>query len=747
MYFPMDFAAPRCFSRFGQCEFLELDGQELDISNFHTRLIVSPSKEILVPTYHRHRWSLPEADIDATTLLSDLGQLAPTVVKEFIPKHYAERSFPLRLLNDIDFQGIEDGYIALSYCRKKFHPETPMSVVTHIAFGWWQEVDQLPMPTSDVIFQAVLQEKRVNEGIWYDQLCIDQNDEAERVASIGAIDSIYKNARIVIVALDDIAVLPEEERLLRYYVEQYNFSKLSYDQQPNVALSPPLMQQKPLLFSFLERILSSSWFDRAWCAHEMKSGQSHVFMVPCYTPYNDGISTVIRFTGAFFLHLLVLGSEVTSPAPAYHGKVRSLHNFFHRRISSNEDDHLAAQRPDTPRTFISDRVALVPTIAETFRLQAGGNPRLPEHLRRQDANRDKMGIALNASGLPLAITTANPLSRPDIEDECLRSLLLVGLAARDPVALCTTGTHLRLHDGSTSWLTRPTTLDVDSDLPAPPRFSKSLNPITQGSDGRAEYVQLGLVFLELPNRTQPSPNFLAHVSRARTYIDLCIQYKLPGSGLWNLSQISGHPRALSTRNIFIQTLACAFQCGSQWLLEVSSGLKSHNASMLEPHVIDVLLNPLLVIENYILAQDGQVALSRLLSFLSTVITSGIPWASGAAEHSHGPLIVTAPSSQSTYDANSSTQTHGGRAVLFAPFEHSKTLVVAVPAAVKDAHYHKLARSWVLTSSSRYTSSPTQPASWTLHSKGILFSDENFKAALQRCTDRRHRVYGPPAHRV
>jgi hypothetical protein len=456
---------------------------------------------------------------------------------------------------------------------------------------------------------------------------------------------------------------------------------------------------------------------------------------------------VIRFTGEFFLHLLTLGSEVVSSGPAYHGKLRSLHDFFHRRTISTKDIILAAQRPDTPQMSNSDRVALIPNIAETFRLQAGGSPRLPEYLRRQDANRDKMGIALNASGLPLAITTANPLSRPNIEDECLRSLLLVGLAARDPVALCTTGTHLRLHDGSTSWLTRPTTLDVNFNLPAPQRFNKSMNPITQGSDGRAEYAQLDLIFLELPHRTQPSPSFSAHVIRARTYIDLCIQYKLHASGLWNSWQVPGHPRVLTMRNIFIQTLACAFQCGPQWLLDVSSGLKPYATTTLEPNIIEILLNPHLIVENYILLEEGQIALSLLLSFLSTVITSGIPWASGAAEYNYGPLIVTGPSSQSMYDTNDLGQTYGGQAIIFAPFEHSKTLLVAVPTAVKEAHYDNLARGWVLTSKNPYTGSPKRTVSWTLQSKGVIFGDGNFRAALERCSEmevRNHRVYGPSA---
>lgn len=741
---------PQYYSRLGHCEFLDIDEDELDTSNLHAHVVQSPTREILLSSHRRFGIYRSETNINAAALLSELSRLAPSVAKDFIPKLHAESSLPLRLLNDVDFQGEEEGYIAMSYCRKKLMPDTPRRVITPVGFlpfGWTKEIEQFPLPASNAVFQAVLRERRIGEGLWYDQICVDQEDEAERVAATGATDIIYKNARAVVVALDDITITPEEEQFLRYYIDHYSRSQQPHNQQPYVGLVPPVMSQYPALWSFLERILSSSWFERAWCAHEMKMGQSHVFILPCYSHHEDDVRTVLRFTGEFFLHLLVLSSEIyTTIPPACHRKIRSLHDFFHGKIVLNEDAILAMQRPDTPQMPISDRVALIPTIAETFQLQAGGNPRLSQHLRQLDANRDKMGIALNGSGLPLAMTIANALSRPNLEDECLRSLLLVGLAARDPVALCTTGTHLQLHDGSVSWLSRPTLLDVNATRPTPPRFTQTMTPITQGSDGRAEYAQLDLVFLELPHRIQPNPNFPIQVARARTFVDLCVQYQLDGSALWNSWQIPGHPRAQTMRNTFIQTLACIFECGPQWLLELSPRLQQPNTSLLEPHVVEMLLNPHLIIQNYILLPEGQAALSLLLTLTSTLITSGIPWASGVTERHCGPLIITAPTTTSDFDSSASA--HGGKAIIFAPFEHSRTLLIAVPDAVKDAHYDNLARGWVLTSMNPYTGSPKRTVSWTLQSKGVIFGDSHFTADLQRCGEmdvRNHRVYGPSAH--
>ncbi|KAF2130602.1 hypothetical protein P153DRAFT_356334 [Dothidotthia symphoricarpi CBS 119687] len=732
------------FSRVGQCEFLEID-DDLDMSSLQTRLIESPTREILLSDRRSWTPSSSRADIDANTFLSDLGRLVSSVAKDFIPKSHVRGSFPFRLINDVDFRGQEDGYIAISYCNRA-NRDTPRRVVTPLGdlpFGWMKEVEQFPLPTRGSIFQAVLQERRIGEGLWFDQVCIEAN-EAERATTAGAIDTVYANARVVVIALDDVVATAEETQCLRYYVEQYNCSNLPFDQQPHMGMNPPFMHQFVPLRSFFERILSSTWFERAWCAHEMRMGQEHIFLLPCYQYYEDEAETVIRFTGAFFLHMLVLSSELNTFMPATQTKIKSLSDFFHRRVTRNGEHTFAVQRPDTPQSSTPQPASFVPMIAEVFGMKTGGDPRLPEYLRRLDANRDKTCIALNASGLPLALAPANIFQRPNLEDECLRSLLLVALAARDPVALCTTGKSLQLHDGSVSWLCRPSTLDVNPNRPLPSRFSRNTGQITQASDGRAEYAQLDLIFLDIPHRAQPNPHFPSHVARARVFIDLCVQYQVQSSAMWNFWQAPNHPRALAMQNIYIQALACVFECGPQWLLEVSSTLQQPHTPRFEPHTTEILLNPQLIIQNYILLTEGQAALRLLLNFVSTLIASGIPWASGASERTHGPLIISAPSYSETFDS-SFAQMYAGKALVFAPFAHSKTLLIAVPDAVKGAEYDGLARGWILTSMNPFTGSPKPTVSWTLQSKGAVFGDGNFNVALARAGEqdvRNHRVYGP-----
>ncbi|KAJ4984155.1 O-methyltransferase family 2 [Stagonosporopsis vannaccii] len=723
--------------RLGHLSFLELDGEELDTSSLQAKLVQSPTREYLLS--QRQPWTAVARDeIDADTLLVDLGHLAPSVAKDFVSKEHTEASFAFRLINDVNFHGEEEGYIALSYCWKRMNRDAPRKVVEELPFAWSRETEQFSLPTSGAVFQAVLKEKSASEGLWFDQVCIDQDDEAERATTIGAIDRLYSNARVVVVALDDIVATPAEEQFLRCYQDQYSYSDLPIDQEPNAHQSPPFMYNYPAFISFFERFIESEWFERAWCAYEMRLGQQHVFLLRCSSQYDDEAQTVIRFTTSFLHHMLVLANELITFTPAQQSKIRAIQDLLIEHFSTHARS-LAVQRPDTPQSAIPHPSQLVSTILEVFQKKTGGNPSLPEYLRRLDANRDKTCIALSAAKLPITLAPANPYQRPNIEDECLRSLLLVGLAARDPVCLCTTGTPLQLHDGSVSWLSRPTALDTHTIRSLPRRFPRSSNPLRQSSDGRAEYAQLDLVFLDLPHRSNPNPLFPTHVSRARLFIHLCIQFHVRGPGMWDFWQAPDHPRALSMRNVFIQTLACIFDCGPQWLLELTTSPNFSHTSTLEPHTIDMLLNPHLIIENYILLPEGQSALSSLLTCISSILVSGISWASGATERTHGPLIVSAPlPSYLQLDPS-----YGGKAIVFAPFAHSKTLLIAVPDAVKAAEYDGLARAWVLTSMNPFTGSPKQSVSWTLQSKSVVFGDGNFTSGLARCGETRcHRVYGP-----
>jgi hypothetical protein len=423
MYCAMDMPNTHHFSQSGHCHFLDVNAADINTLGLHTRLIQSPTRERLLP--NTSSWSSPVFDpnLNSNTLLDALSRLAPSAAKDFVPKSHADASLVFRLINDTNFRGEESGYIALSYCRQRSAQQAPRRVVTPVGdlpFGWTKEIEHFPLPTSSALFQAVLQERRLGEGLWFDQVCINETDELERATTIGAIDTIYKNARAVVVALDDVLATPEEEHFLRIYVEHCLSAGL--DQQPNLGQTPPFMSQYEAFKSFFERIIYSEWAERAWCAHEMKMGRDHVFLVPCFHLHPYETQTVVRFTGAFFLHMLELASELPDFTPVQHARIRSLSDFFGKL---DMEKGLVKQRPDTPQLPLPEPTLVVPKFGEIFQMKATGNPQLPEYLRRLNANRDKMCIALNASGLPLALAPPTPFQRPNIEDECLRTLLLI----------------------------------------------------------------------------------------------------------------------------------------------------------------------------------------------------------------------------------------------------------------------------------------------------------------------------------
>ncbi|KAF1957059.1 hypothetical protein CC80DRAFT_411532 [Byssothecium circinans] len=800
------------------CDILEFDDDEVDTSALHSRFIDPTTTQRLLSLPKQHQQSSTitttssitppvssharnnEHDDVASALLSSLTRLAPTVAKDFTTKPSTTSALQFRLIHDVDdLPGEEESYIALSYVWKDARHDIPRKLVSPVGelpFGWVRTVEQFPLPISRGVFMGVLGERRMGEGLWFDQVCIEMGDEEERANARAWMGDIYSRAREVVVALDDVVAPPEEVLFLERYMQQYTYSDLSRE---NRGLYPPFMQQQPLFWSFLDRVLGSMWFERAWCAMEMRMARRHVFLVPCLRHYGDeeedeeGVWTLVRFTGEFFAHMLRLASELSvgSISLGRQTRIQTLLQHFGARSSSTS---IIITSPESTQhslgsiSISTSPASLIPTISTIFPLHASGNPSLPPYLRRLDANRDKVSIILNTCDIPLALKPRTAFQRPDIEDECLRQLLLLGLAARDPAALCTLGAPLRLCDGSVSWLCRPTSLDVPE--PIPSSFNTTARTsdqthvqvkdtsvsawetITQGSDGRAEYVELSFQFLELPHRMQPNPYFATHVHRACEFIDICTTYSLrttiptlraPSTSttaaqaeVWNAWHAApNHPRGPALRNVFIQTLACAFDCGPSWFLDLSSQLAlqlppppAHTTSPLEPpspHILEALFTPQIPLQHSIQHPSAFHALTSVLNVLALLITRGIPWASGASECSHGPMIVTAPSPSAS--ASSSASAVNNKAIIFAPFAHSKTLLVAVPDVVKGAEYTGLARAWILTPNNPFTGGHSAKGlvSWVLRGKGVIFGESGFVGGLdegEKKAVRRHRVYGP-----
>ncbi|CAI6325733.1 unnamed protein product [Periconia digitata] len=760
------------------CEFYHFDEDELDFSDLHVRYIEpAVTQQLLFPAHSRRQHSQTSSplsvsnnnnddDDDAEILLSTLAHLAPSVAKDFTPKPLFPSALPFKLIHDIyDPMGQDDSYIAMSYSWKKSNRATRKTVspLGDLPFGWVRTVEQFPLPTSKGMFMAVLCERSEGEGLWFDQVCVDQENEVEKAGAIAAMGDVYRNARSVVVVLDDVEVERHEAGALQWWMRQWEGFQdhdVSIWRRERQEMNTALMEGDLVVLSFVERMLDSEWFRSAWCHLEMRMGRNRVFLCPIAGSEN-GISSIIRFTGSLLLRMLMLADKAASLAPSQRAQIQSLLRILRapsaiRGKSSDNVGPSPGHCTEQNTSLSAHATSIVAATTDVFKLITRGDPRMPEHLRRLDANRDKISIALNITNTPLALISASPFQRPSIEDECLRKLLLLGLASRDPFALCTTGPPLCLHDGSMSWLSRPVPpVTSVTSLAPPPLARHDVENITQGSDGRAEYVQLDFTFLDLPHRSRPNPAFMSHVQRARDTIDICIQYRIRShSTLWSniLSYTSQanphHPRVPTLRNIFIQTLACAFECGLQWLLDIAaqqqgdptpSSLNTIPAQLsLFQQSIQSLFTPSLPITHFLTTQHpSQIipSLSFLLTILGQTISSGIPWASGANECSHGPLIVTLPSPQAQSPSNHAPPNK--KAVLFAPFVYSKTLLVAVPKALSSSGYNDLSRAWVLTPKSLHTGGfeavggRGNAVRWVLRSKSVLAGERQFLEGLDR----------------
>jgi hypothetical protein len=77
-------------------------------------------------------------------------------------------------------------------------------------------------------------------GVWIDQLCIDQKNQVERGVSVAAMDTVYRCAQCVVIALLDIEVALAHQNFVRNFIEVYESS--------NGEALPPHLRESPPFF-------------------------------------------------------------------------------------------------------------------------------------------------------------------------------------------------------------------------------------------------------------------------------------------------------------------------------------------------------------------------------------------------------------------------------------------------------------------------------------------------------------------
>lgn len=472
--------------------------------------------------------SFAQRDSHASQLIEALGRLDPSVSEMFALKSEAVGDAPLRLLKprtilanaDNISRESDESFIALSYC---WHSE-----------DWYKTPEEIPRgPISDDLFFALLQERLYPaEGIWIDQLCINQDDQKEKAVAVASMDIIYKYARLVVVMLEDIWIDKSEEGVLRGLMDMYRKKSLL-----DLNTKPELSR---IATGLLWKIFSARWFSRAWCGHELRVSNNQVFLIRIKG--EDGVcGKIVRIT-AEFLHDLsiieadfvswVAGSdEFKSMKALYKGRSARYNKLIYDRLSRSPEALIQpqgnAKMPSYMRTF-----------AETFSLQSS-------------ITSDKLAIALNISQCGLYLKCSVKTS-----SECCELFTLLALAARDSTALSSSGDKLRRDGNKLSWIQWPRPGDI-----VEPFLTGALHRRLD-SVPACDVEKLKMETLILGN----SKEVLDVSETSRGKANWFMQgFAMVAEGRYLPEEFS------EQKDLLIEVLACALECGQDWIV---AGVKS-----------------------------------------------------------------------------------------------------------------------------------------------------------------------------
>ncbi|KAK5118892.1 hypothetical protein LTR62_000103 [Meristemomyces frigidus] len=639
----------------------------------------------------------PEAD--PAELLERLQLLDPNVSTKFEVKKNILESFRFRLIyHKAASQATNDqGFVALSYRRRR-----------HVERG----SDHFTLPLDDEMYQAVLEETS-DYPLWLDQISIDGNSRSETTVSMSAMDMVYRSARLVVVALDDVVLEAHEGSVLENHMEEYTQMAHVSAHKRFRGKQPPYLDTREDFYSVLLKILRSSWFRRAWCRHEMRLARDHVFLIPCKSPGSWSGKKVVRFTTTCLTHLLALMIEVPFEADVENLKPALFAFFRDRSKLEAHERHLHLKHGN-----------FTTVIAEVFGMEAGGDPKIPARQRAADALKDKVSIILNTMECGLTLTKEMRDPRMHLtKSEAHYMLLTLALAARDPGALCSVGPPMRLAPletnspltptATSTWLFEPTTVDAGLNNYHTLGRLPDNACIHTGLELGEHFVQLDLKLLK-PHTTHHLHQPLSDQSTllfARHFISFCTTRKLGRNrARYLVSDPSANRHFGSMSEVYEQTLACVFACGPDWVEDIC---QRYGVSRWKQDG-EIVWNLLVALRNtgnrWPESAWNDRALSFLMDLVNFLVVRGMPQRQILHFEAWRPIWV-------------GTE-NGGKILTFVP---PGQVVPAIPTPLLDEEYLQLARLWLLQPRMNFYPSPRSSGQigshWTLLGKSVIFSDD------------------------
>ena len=480
--------------------------------------------------------SLPQAS-KAREVLRFLADIDPTLRTALGSKADALRDPPFRVCVSYPTSTTAlatSSYIALSYCWKAglesvgetMHPSLPLTLE---------------------LGQALLDERlHLQEGVWIDQLCIPQDDPAEKAIAIGTMNITYKSARLVVIVIEDVVLEENEAKVLQDISHQYDTLGTEFWRQTESA--DIFIHQKrlnPLFISTLWKLYSARWFTRAWCGHEYRVSGNRILLLAVRWPDSNGVG-VLRMSASFLVLLSHLEEdyssrydEVTySPLKREHTNHRA--NFCKNLDPRGDTYSISTADSDTGRT-----ASFMSAYLDVFRMDSLYVT-------------DRLAIVLNVTNSGLYVM--DRVERTKFE--CCRILSLIALACKDPTVLTSRGPYLLLDERDihniVSWLQHPLIDDINEDFE-----KKGFRCLDQVPVANTQEINMDLYFLGT-NMDAHYPSDI-YLRQAKELIEESIMRK---DTIW-LLEGDQHPESVEARKIcshFARVMTCVLECGKDWIV-------------------------------------------------------------------------------------------------------------------------------------------------------------------------------------
>ncbi|POS75347.1 hypothetical protein DHEL01_v206259 [Diaporthe helianthi] len=406
------------------------------------------SKDLFELTLTRHNksnlFSQAIANLDAgheeaNLILQNLNSWSPQIGADFHPRTSTIiLDTPFRLICSspkgipLDSAFVIRQYLAVSYSWHSAEwpegPPPPTSSPPHEP-GQGSSIWPIGQRFADAVLSL---RGHPREGIWIDQVCIDQapsSDEKQR--AIACMDIVYKSCRRLVVVLEDVELSDDEAAAAVLHV------CAARDDDPDLPTQVPAEADVPVLVSLFGKVARARWWRRAWCFHEFVVGE------PWSTKRHQDVHNTVFVMGhgegrtvvVGWLALQSLLSDVILKVDHVHGSPDSM---YINPILSGLDDRTSPllDSPDRkPGATRSSFMARYNSVSLTGCSKAG----------------DKLSICINLLGIGLAYV---PKVEPTV-DEVYYLAVMIALAAGEKAPLCFASKEPLMLGGKQSWLMRP----------------------------------------------------------------------------------------------------------------------------------------------------------------------------------------------------------------------------------------------------------------------------------------------------